>query len=173
MIDKERAFWYSSHQNARSQHIAALLAATTRPQPTAQPERMPAMSRPVHFEVHVDDFDRAKQFYGQTLGWRFERMPDPNFEYWFAFTGDPARPGIDGALTQRWGSPPSADAATTAYVCIMEVDDLDALIAAVPQAGGEIALPKMAVAGTGWLAYFKDTEGNTFGAMQPDPQAGM
>ena len=29
----------------------------------------------------------------------------------------------------------------------------------------------MAVPGIGWLAYFKDPEGNIFGAMQSDPTA--
>ena len=37
--------------------------------------------------------------------------------------------------------------------------------------GGSIALPKMPVPGVGWLAYFKDTEGNIFGAMQGDANA--
>jgi predicted enzyme related to lactoylglutathione lyase len=29
----------------------------------------------------------------------------------------------------------------------------------------------MGVPGVGWLAYFKDTEGNIFGIMQNDPNA--
>ena len=43
--------------------------------------------------------------------------------------------------------------------------------AAVPALGGTVALPKMAIPGIGWLGYFKDTEGNIFGAMQADPGA--
>ena len=39
--------------------------------------------------------------------------------------------------------------------------------------GGTIALPKMPIPGVGWLAYLKDTEGNIFGMMQPDPSAKM
>ena len=30
------------------------------------------MNRPVHFEIHVDDFDRAKKFYSDVFGWTFE-----------------------------------------------------------------------------------------------------
>jgi predicted enzyme related to lactoylglutathione lyase len=30
----------------------------------------------------------------------------------------------------------------------------------------------MPVPGVGWTAYFKDTEGNTFGVIQFDPSAG-
>jgi predicted enzyme related to lactoylglutathione lyase len=29
----------------------------------------------------------------------------------------------------------------------------------------------MPIPGLGWLAYYKDTEGNIFGMMQPDPNA--
>ena len=37
--------------------------------------------------------------------------------------------------------------------------------------GGTVALAKMPIPGVGWLAYCKDTEGNIFGMMQPDPKA--
>ena len=39
-------------------------------------------------------------------------------------------------------------------------------------AGGAITRPKDAVPGVGWLAYCTDTEGNPFGLMQADPNAG-
>jgi uncharacterized protein len=32
-------------------------------------------------------------------------------------------------------------------------------------------VPKMPIPGVGWLAYFKDTEGNIVGVMQPDANA--
>ena len=48
---------------------------------------------------------------------------------------------------------------------------LDAAVEEVTAAGGELALPRMAVSGVGWLAYVKDTEGNMLGLMQPDASA--
>ena len=30
------------------------------------------MGRLVHFEIHVEDMDRAKKFYGEVFGWKFE-----------------------------------------------------------------------------------------------------
>lgn len=47
----------------------------------------------------------------------------------------------------------------------------DAALNAVTANGGSIAWPKMPIPGVGWLAYFKDTEGNIFGLMQEDPNA--
>jgi predicted enzyme related to lactoylglutathione lyase len=34
-----------------------------------------------------------------------------------------------------------------------------------------VALPKYALPGMAWQGYFIDTEGNTFGVHQPDPDA--
>ncbi len=39
--------------------------------------------------------------------------------------------------------------------------------------GGAVVLPKMAVPGVGWLAYFSDTEGNVFGMMEADESASL
>ena len=58
-----------------------------------------------------------------------------------------------------------------AYVCTVMVDSLESTIGAVTANGGAQVVPKMAVPTVGWLAYFKDTEGNIFGAMQNDPNA--
>ena len=53
----------------------------------------------------------------------------------------------------------------------IDVDDLDASIEKVTAAGGQIAMPKMAVEGIGWLAYFLDPGNNVIGMMQMDPTA--
>jgi predicted enzyme related to lactoylglutathione lyase len=38
-------------------------------------------------------------------------------------------------------------------------------------AGGTIVTPKMTLPGIGYLAYFRDPQGNTFGIMKDDPTA--
>ena len=50
----------------------------------------------------------------------------------------------------------------------MDVADLDQTIKVIEDAGGLCVVPKMPIPGVGWLAYFKDTEGHIFGAMQAD-----
>lgn len=77
--------------------------------------------------------------------------------------------GINGAIVQRQG-PINGDS-VIASVCTIDVADLDAAVANARAQGGTEALPEMAVPGIGWLAYFKDTEGNTFGMMQTDHSA--
>ena len=30
------------------------------------------LGRVIHFEIHVNDMERAKKFYGEVFGWTFE-----------------------------------------------------------------------------------------------------
>lgn len=126
------------------------------------------MPRVVHFEIHADDPDRAMKFYNSSLGWEFTKWEGP-FEYWLITTGPKEEMGIDGGLLRRMT--PIDGEAVIAYVCTIGVEDLDTTISKVEKNGGTVAIPKDAIPGVGWLAYFKDTEGNIFGAMQPDMSA--
>lgn len=130
------------------------------------------MGRPVHFEIQVDDIERAKSFYAAAFGWEFEDYSQfVNSPYWGITTGEDSEPGINGGLLQRPAAAPGQGQGTNAYVCTMGVDDYDAAEQRILQAGGVVALPKMALPGMAWQGYYLDTEGNTFGIHQPDPQA--
>ncbi len=126
------------------------------------------MPRIVHFEIHADDPERAINFYRDTFGWEFTKWEGP-FDYWLVTTGPKEDMGIDGGLLKR--TTPIDGEAIMAYVGIVGVEKLDATISAVEKHGGTVTMPKKSIPGVGWLAYFKDTEGNIFGAMQPDMSA--
>ena len=126
------------------------------------------MARVVHFEIHAENPERAAAFYRKVFDWQIAKWDGP-VDYWPITTGPDSEPGINGAILQRQG--PINGAAVIAYVCTIGVADIDATIANVMAQGGTEALPKMAVPGIGWLAYFKDTEGNVFGILQPDGAA--
>ena len=66
---------------------------------------------------------------------------------------------------------PAPQQGTNAYVCTMGIGDYDATERKILDAGGQVALPKMALTGMAWQGYYLDTEGNTFGIHQPDPDA--
>lgn len=127
------------------------------------------MPRPVHFEIHAQDPERAIRFYTDLFGWQFQRwgMND----YWIIVTGPDGQPGINGGLVLRRGDPPGEMQAVNAFVCTVEVPQLDETLGRMGPLGGRMALPKMPVPGVGWLAYIKDTEGNILGLMQPDKEA--
>ncbi|MFD1773878.1 VOC family protein [Paenibacillus rhizophilus] len=125
------------------------------------------MGRLVHFEIHVDDMERAKKFYGEVFGWTFEDWSDyAGMSYWGAVTGDVNQPGINGALMQRQGASPQPGQAMNGYACTMGVEDYDSTETKILNLGGNLALPGMA-----WQGYYIDTEGNLFGIHQPDKHA--
>lgn len=121
------------------------------------------MGRPIHFELSVDDPDRAVKFYTEAFGWKIERWPGP-VDYWLITTGPEDQPGIDGGLTRR-------DEPTATTVNTIAVDDVDRAMARIVEAGGSVVTPRMAVPGVGYMAYCIDTEGNRLGVMQEDPTA--
>jgi uncharacterized protein len=130
------------------------------------------MPRVVHFEIHAENPERAVRFYTKVFGWTFQKWAGPA-DYWLAVTGPADQRGIDGGLLVRHGPSPAEGQPVNAFVCTVGVASVDDSIAAITANGGTIALAKMPVPGVGWLAYGKDTEGNIFGVLQPDPTAKM
>jgi predicted enzyme related to lactoylglutathione lyase len=128
------------------------------------------MGRVIHFEIHAEQPERAVKFYTDLFGWEITKWGGP-IDYWVLKTGPDGQPGINGGLLRRHGPGPLEMQAVNAYVCTVSVTAIDDAIKAIPSHGGTIALAKMPVPGIGWLAYGKDTEGNLFGVMQPDPTA--
>jgi predicted enzyme related to lactoylglutathione lyase len=119
-------------------------------------------SRPTHFEIPVDDPDRAERFYGSVFGWTFDRYPGaPNY-YGMATTGDD-NPGINGALFQR--------SEGSGVTLTMSVDSIEDAEAKITSEGGTVVQAKAAIPNMGWFATYKDTEGNTFGLFTNDPNA--
>ncbi len=130
------------------------------------------MSRVAHFEIQADDPERAKAFYAAALGWTYEDYGEmTGSPYWGITTGPDDTPGINGGLLQRPAPAPAPEQGTNAYVCTVVVDDYDATERRILDAGGRVALPKTALVGMAWQGYYLDTEGNTFGVHQPDPEA--
>jgi hypothetical protein len=130
------------------------------------------MSRVVHFEIQADDVERAKAFYAAAFGWSFEDYGQAaGSPYWGITTGPEGQAGINGGLLQRPAAAPASGQGTNAFVCTVGVDDYDETERRILDAGGQVALPKMALTGMAWQGYYLDTEGNTFGVHQPDPEA--
>jgi predicted enzyme related to lactoylglutathione lyase len=131
---------------------------------------MPA--RVVHFEIQADDLDRAKAFYQAALGWRFDDYSQAiGSPYFGVITGADDEPGINGGLLPRPAAAPGPGHGTNSYVCTVQVTDYDEVEKKVLDAGGQVAMPKTAMLGVAWQGYYLDTEGNTFGIHQPDPNA--
>jgi len=127
----------------------------------------------VHFEIPVDQLERAGAFYSQLFGWEMEPWsPDGGAPTIWSVTtvptddkGVPTRPGINGMLIKKVHPlHPFAN-----YVSVESVDDYASKAVAL---GGKVALPKSAVPGLGYYAYIEDTEGNIIGLWETNSSAG-
>ncbi len=121
------------------------------------------MPRIVHIEIPSEDPDKAAKFYKEVFDWETTKW-EGAMPYWLVKTGPDDERGIDGAFMD------SANNNRLTYV--LDVDDVDTYVAKVQQHGGTVVMPKDAVPGVGWLAYFEDLDGNLFGIMQRDESAG-
>lgn len=114
------------------------------------------MSRVTHFEIHAEKPGRAAEFYKGVFGWEISKWDGP-VDYWLVKTGPDDQPGINGAILQRMGG--SEASAVIAYVCTIDVANLDDSLTKIVASGGSMALDKRAVPMVGWQAYCKDKIG--------------
>lgn len=114
------------------------------------------MAKVVHFEIPVDDPERARTFYSSVLDWAIESWGDEG--YWLA-TGE-GEMGADGALITR-------GALHQSPVIVVGVASLDDTLAAAEAAGAEVLHGRQEIPGVGYSAYFRDPEGNTIGLFEP------
>ncbi len=121
------------------------------------------MPRVIHFEVNVDDPERAAKFYETAFGWKIKKWEGP-IDYWLVKTGEDKEPGIDGAIMRRMDK--------KAITCnTIGVSSVDLFLKKIVKAGGKVVQKKTTIPGVGYMAYCADTEGNVFGIMQDDSSA--
>jgi uncharacterized protein len=118
------------------------------------------VNRVVHFEVPVDDPDRAGAFYGRVFDWQVTRWGD--VPYWPMPTGEPPGIGAEGALTPRSDAPEGV-------LVYIQVDEIDSALQRIRDAGGTVVAERTPIPGQGWFATFRDPEGNVLGLIQDDP----
>lgn len=111
------------------------------------------IARPSYFELPADDIAAAKVFYASAFGWS---LADFGPSYAATTTGD-----VDVGLQGDRNEAPAAP------LPVIQVDDLDAALAAVTEAGGVIVRPIFGFPG-GHRFHFHDPHGNELAAMQPD-----
>jgi uncharacterized protein len=119
-------------------------------------------NRIVHFEIPCDHPQKTIEFFKQAFGWSFQQFG--NEEYWLAMTGDPELPGINGGIMKK--KDPHQPVVNS-----INVEDLDKAIINIEKAGGTIVVPRTAIPTVGWIAYFKDPDGNIHGIYQQAPNA--
>ena len=125
---------------------------------------IPPQSPVRHFAINADDLTRAQKFYRHVFGWQFNAWGPPGF--YMINTGSADTPAILGSLQGRRNIVEGER--LNAFECTIAVPDIDAAERAIVEAGGTILMPRATIPTVGHLIWFRDTEGNVAGAMQPD-----
>lgn len=113
------------------------------------------MGRPVvHFEFWSQDPAEISSFYETIFGWKIQHIPE--MDYRLVDTG--AGTGINGGImTPRKGPWPGK------LTCYIDVDDVDAYVEKIREAGGKIHVERQEVPGVGIFALFEDPDGRVLG----------
>ena len=121
------------------------------------------MPRVAYFEITAENPEQAVKFYEKVFGWKIVKWKGP-IDHWLITTGRDPEPGIDGGLGRRTESLPN-------QVNYIAVSSIDKFINKVERNGGIIITAKQPIPTVGYYAFFKDSEGNTFGLMEYDESA--
>jgi uncharacterized protein len=113
-------------------------------------------------ELMTRDVERAKKFYGQTIGWTFEAMPTPDGStYWLAnMDGQPVA-GMFDINGPEYGQVPES------WMSYLAVDDVDARVQKAVKAGAKLMKPAFDVPGVGRIAILTEPGGAGIGWMTP------
>ena len=112
------------------------------------------MGRPVvHWEFWSKDPQKVSEFYEKVFDWQVRHVPE--IDYRLVDTGGG---GINGGImTPKQGPWPST---LSLYI---DVDDIDAYVKRIEDAGGKIHVRKQEVPNVGSFALFEDPDGRVLG----------
>jgi len=123
------------------------------------------MAQHGHFywnELMTRDVERAKSFYGTTVGWQFDAMPmEDGGTYWVCKQGEEPVGGIFDIGQPRFEGVPAN------WFAYLAVDDVDARVAKATAAGAELMRPIFEIPGVGRIAILKDPTGAGLGWITP------
>ncbi len=112
----------------------------------------------VHFEIPAEDPEKLSKFYSEVFGWKFEKSPMPDMEYWLISTG-PRGKSVGGGMYKKAGP-------TDLPKNYVQVDKIDQHIASFKKAGGKEVVGKMQVPDMGWSYIGLDPQGNLIGLFE-------
>ncbi len=116
----------------------------------------------IWYELMTTDHKAAEDFYGKVVGWRFGG--DEHYRH------IEASEGMVGGMLQLTPEMTSGGA-RPAWLGYITVDDVDASVASITQAGGKVHMPARDMEGVGRIAMVTDPQGAPFYVMKPTPPA--
>ena len=112
------------------------------------------------FQIPVTDIDRAVKFYESVMQTTLQRGDDARMKRAF-FPMDPENHDrTGGELVQSPDDRPSKEGVT---IYFNSEDGVDAFLARVSAAGGQMTMPRTSIGEWGFIGLFVDSEGNQIG----------
>lgn len=121
----------------------------------------------IWYELMTPDPDGSKAFYDAVAGWDIEPEPSGEMDYRMIRRSDGGNAGGVMRLTpdmEQHGAKPT-------WLGYISVDDVDASVAAIEQAGGKTYVAAFDIPAVGRIAMVADPQGAPFYVMKPIPPA--
>jgi uncharacterized protein len=116
------------------------------------------MSNPfVHVELHTQDPDKAKQFYGKLFDWKLQEVPEMNYTI-----VDVGETGRGGGIMKS----PMPDALPQ-WVPYVLVDDVEATTEKAKSLGATVLQDATEIPDIGWFSMLQDPTGAAFALFLP------
>jgi predicted enzyme related to lactoylglutathione lyase len=132
---------------------------------------MSKMDPVVHLEMPYDDRERMAKFYQDAFGWQTQMFGEEMGNYVLATTTETvdSRPKEPGAINGGF-FPKRPDWPAQHPSVVIAVDDIQAAMKTVAEAGGKVLGEPLEIPGVGQYVSFYDTEGNRVSMLQPLPR---
>ena len=114
----------------------------------------------IHFDLSADDLQRAKHFYEEMFGWKFEQFPGgPQAYYLIDTSPGSTEKGLTGGMAKR-------EKEGQKIINFIQVEAIDESIAKLEKLGGKVIEPKAYIPTVGFIAGCEDTERNAIGLIE-------
>ena len=107
----------------------------------------------------TSDLEKAKGFYGELFGWKFEEMPMPSGSYTMIKAGERF---VGGMMAK----PPNMAEIPSHWVTYISVSDVDAAVAGATKLGGKAVFGPETMPGVGRMATVVDPNGAVLAVMR-------
>jgi predicted enzyme related to lactoylglutathione lyase len=145
-------------------------AATAKKPPTPAENNAPPWMHG-HFcwnELRTSDARAAMKFYGDAIGWTFQRTATPDgMDYWLAMEKGTPVAGIFHLVSAM------ANCVPESWMGFLAVDDVDARVKKAEKAGAKLVMPIFDVPNVGRIAMLLEPGGAGIGWMTPAGKQAM
>jgi uncharacterized protein len=114
----------------------------------------------IHFDISADDLQRARHFYEEMFGWKFEQFPYGPQAYFLIDTSpDSTLKGLMGGMAKR-------EKEYQRVTNFIQVKSLDESVVKLEKLGGKVIEPRTHIPTVGFIAGCEDTERNIIGLIE-------